>query len=91
MAYVNPPHHWYNMIKGILFKMVLNPLPNNPFLLSSVLTNPYYPESISYPHPQIHVDLYVKDFVFYSSDPSQEALFKKLLQEHIQYDYMGNI
>ena len=29
--------------------------------------------------------------MFYSSDPAQEALFKTLLQEHIQVDFMGYV
>ena len=78
------PHHWYNMIKGILLKMVLNPSPRDPFLLSSVHTNPSSPDIISDLQFQLHTGLYVDDFVFYSSDPAQEALFKTILQEHIQ-------
>ena len=83
------PHHWYNMIKVIILKMGLNPSPHEPCLLSGVLTNPFSPARIPYLHYQIHVSLYVDNFVFYSSDPSQEALFKTLLQEHIQVDFMG--
>ena len=50
----------------------------------SVLTNPSSPENISDLQSQLHVGIYVDDFVFYSSDPAQEALFKTILQEHIQ-------
>ena len=40
-------HHWYNMIKGILLKMVLNDSPHNPCLIYGVLTNPYSPACTS--------------------------------------------
>ena len=57
----------------------------------SVLTNPSSPENISDLQSQLHVGIYVDDFVFYSSDPAQEALFKTLLQEHIQVNFMGGV
>ena len=71
--------------------MGLNPSPNEPWLLSGVLSNPYYPYTISTVQYKIHVSLYVDDLVFYSSDPTQEALFKILRQEHIQVDFMGYV
>ena len=71
------------MIKENLLKMGLNPSPHDPCILYDVLANPSSPDTISAFQPQIHVGLYVDDFVFYSSDPTQEALFKTLLQEHI--------
>ena len=77
------PHLWYNMIKGILLQIVLNPSLHDPCLLSGVLTNPYSPASTSDLQYQLHVGLYVENFVLYSSDPTQKALFKTLLQEHI--------
>ena len=84
-------HHWYNTIKGILLKMGLNASPHDPCLLSGVLYNPSSPEKISAVQYQLHVGLYVDDFVFYSSYPTQEALFKTLLQEYIQVDFMGDV
>ena len=79
------------MIKGILLKMGLKASPHDPCLLSGVLSNPSSPETISEAQYQLHVGLYVEDFVFYSSDPTQDALFKTLLQEHIQVDFMGDV
>ena len=73
------PHHWYNMIKGILLNMGLNPSPHDPFLLYGVLTNPSSLSITSDLQYQPHAGLYVKKIVFYSSYPSQEALFKILL------------
>ena len=85
------PHHWYNIIKGILLKTGINTSPYGPCLIYGVTENPSYPETISVVQPQLQVGLYFEDFVFYSSDPTQEALFKKLLQEHTQVDFMGYV
>ena len=81
-------HHWYNMIKWILLSMGLNHSPNEPCIIYCVLSDPSSPETISVVQSQLHDGLYVDDFVFYSSDPTQEALFKTLLQEHIQVNFM---
>ena len=70
------PHHWYNMIKGILTKMGLKASPHDLCLLSGVIANPSSTETISESQYQIHAGLYVENFVFYSSDPTHEALFK---------------
>ena len=64
---------------------------NDPCLLSAVLAKPSSPETISAVQSQLHVGIYVDDFVFSSSYPNQEALFKTLLQEHIQVDFMGDV
>ena len=79
------------MIKGILLKMNLNASPHDPCLLYGVLTNPYFTDTISKVQSQLHVGLYVNDLVFYSLDPTQEALFKTLLQEHIQVNFMEDV
>ena len=71
--------------------MGLNASPNDPCLLSAVLAKPSSPETISAVQSQLHVGIYVDDFVFSSSYPTQEALFKTLLQEHIQVDFMGDV
>ena len=75
-----PPQHWYNTTKGILLKMGLKALPHDPCLLYGVLDNPSSPQTISEAQYKLHVGLYVDDFVFYSSDPTQEALLKTLIQ-----------
>ena len=68
------------MVKGILLKMGLKAFPPDPSLLSDIIDNPTSHQTISEAQSQIHVGLYVDDFVFYSSDPTQEALFQTLLQ-----------
>ena len=84
-------HHWYNRIKWILIKMGLKASPHNPCLLYGILDKPYSRQTISKDKSQIHVGLYVDDLVFYSSDPTHEDLFKTLLQEHIQVDFMRDV
>ena len=71
--------------------MGLNPSPHDPWLLSGVLGNPSSPDTISDIQSQLHVSIYVDDLEFYSSDPTQEDLFKTLLQEHIQVNFMGYV
>ena len=56
--------------------MGLKASPHDTCLLSGVLANLPSPETMSAVQSQLHVSLYVKDFVFYSSDPTQEYLFK---------------
>ena len=74
------PHHRYNMIKGVLLNMGLKASPYYPCLLSGILQEPNSQKTTSEDQSELHVSLYVKDFVFYSSDPSQEVLFQTLLQ-----------
>ena len=71
--------------------MGLNSLSHDSWLLYGVITNPSSHYSISDIQSQLHIGLYVNNLVFYSSDPSQENLFKTLLQEHIQVNFMGNV
>ena len=81
-------HNWYNTMKGIILNMGLKDSPHYPRLLSDVISNPSYPETISEAQSQVHVGLYVDDFMFYSSYPTHEALFKTSLQEHTQVNFM---
>ena len=78
------------MIKGILLKMVHNDSSNEPCIISGLLVYPSSPDTIPAVQSQIHVGLYVNNFVFYYSDPTNEALFKTLLQEHIKVNFMGD-
>ena len=79
------------MIKGIILNIGLNLSPHDPCLLYGVLTDPSSTASASCLQSQLHVGLYVDGFVFYLSDPYQEALFKTLPQDHIQVNFMGNV
>ena len=85
------PHHWYNMIKGILLKMDLKVPPHDPYLLSGILENPNYHQIIWEAYSQVYFSLYVENFVFYISYPTQEALFQTWLHEKIQVDFMGDV
>ena len=78
------------MIEEILLKMGLNLSPHDPFLLPGIFSNTYSPDNISILQYQLQVGLYVDDFVFNYSDKTQEAVLKKLPQEHTQVDFMGD-
>ena len=84
------PHNWYNIIKGSLVNMGLKASPHNPCFLYVILDNPSSLQNISEAQSQLQVGVYIHNFVFYSSYPTQEALFKTLLQRHIQLDFMGD-
>ena len=71
--------------------MVLNPSQHDSCLLCGLLTKPYSTAFNSDLQYQTCVRLYVNDFVFNSSDPFQEKLFKTLLQEQTKVDFMGNV
>ena len=90
MESVNPPS-LVQYDQGILLNMGLKASPHDPCLLSGILEEPNSQKTISEDQSQLHVGLYVDDFVIYSSDPSQEVLFQTLLQEHIQVDFMGYV
>ena len=79
------------MIKGILLKMGLKASPHDPWLISGILDITSSPQTISEAQSQLHVGLYVDNFVFNSSYPTQEALSKTLLQENIQVNFMGDV
>ena len=79
------------MIKEILLKIGLKASPHDTFLLSGILDKSTSHKTISEDQYKLHVGLYVDDFVFYSSDPSQEVFFQTLLQENIQVDFMGDV
>ena len=71
--------------------MGLKASPQDPCLLYGILEKPNSHKTISKDQSQLHVVLYVDNFVFYSSDLAQEVLFQTLLQEHIQVDFMGDV
>ena len=41
------PHHWYNIMKGILLKMGLKASPHDPWLIYIILDDPSYPQTTS--------------------------------------------
>ena len=85
------PHHWYNIIKVIILNLGLNPSPYDPCILSGILTNSYFLACTSDLQYQLHIGIYVDDFVFYSSDSAQEEFFKTLIQEQIQVEFIVNV
>ena len=70
------PHNCYNIIKGIILKMVLNPSTHDPCIISVTTTNPYSSTCTPHIQYQLHADLYLYYFFFYSYYPAQEELSK---------------
>ena len=56
--------------------MGLNPSPHDSCILSGVITNPSSYVLTSDIQYQLHVGLFVDDFIFYLSDPAQEECWK---------------
>ena len=74
------PKHWYNMFTGILKSMNLQPSAHDPCLFSGVING----TSATSTRHKIYVGAYVDDFVFYSTDPAEEKLFKDALEKKIK-------
>ena len=91
MASDDPPIIGKIWSKGFSSRRGLKASPHDPCLLSGILEDSNSQKTISKYQSHLHVGLYVEDFVLYSSDPSQEVLFKNLLKEHIQVDFMGDV
>ena len=60
---------------------------HDPCLFSGNLTSDSSPSA----HSEIHVDIYVDDFVFYPADPAAEEAFQNELKKKVVVDFMGNV
>lgn len=83
------PHHWYNMFTKALKDMGLQPSLHDPCLFSGAVHTPDSPASES--TAPVHVGIYVDDFVFYSTDPTQETRFMDALKQRVVVDFMGPV
>ena len=84
------PCHWYDKIIAILISIGLKPSLEDPCLFSGIIrdpSDPYLANSIS----PLTLGLYVDDFLYFSEDPSIEALFCCLLAERCKVDFMGMV
>ncbi len=82
------PRHWYDKINAILIFIGLKPSLEDPCLFSGFIwdySNPSLASSIS----PLTLGLYVNDFLYFSEDPSVEALFCRPLAEQCKVDFMG--
>ena len=82
------PRHWYDKINAILISIGLTPSLEDPCLYSGFIRDPSDPTSEKSTSP-LTLGLYVDDFVYFSEDPSVEALFCRLLAERCKVDFMG--
>jgi len=82
------PRHWYDKINAIIISIGLKPSLEDPCLYSDFIKDPSDPSSATSTSP-LTLGLYVNDFVYFSEDPSVEALFCHLLAEQCKVDFMG--
>ena len=71
----------------ILREVGLTPSTHDPCLFSGVINDVTLPST---PQHQIHVGLYVDDFVFFSESYAEEFQFKRLLNSKVTTDFMGD-
>jgi hypothetical protein len=87
------PHHWYNMITGILKNIGLTPSPDDPCLFLGIVESPRL-SNLPPKHERkpVHIGIYVDDFVFFSEDPAEEENFKLAMQDcTVPIDWMGTV
>ena len=84
------PKHWYNKFTSILQTMGLTPSVHDPCVYRGVCTDTDNPAAED-DRAEVHVGIYVDDFVFYSTDSSQEELFRKELGRRCTVDFMGDV
>jgi hypothetical protein len=82
------PRHWYEKIDSILHSIGLVPNAHDPCFYTGLVRDPLDPLASQSSVP-LSIGLYVDNFVYFSEDPAVEALFKRLLQEHVKVDLMG--
>jgi len=82
------PRHWYDKINTILISIDLKSSLEDPCLYSGFIKDPSDPSSATSTSP-LTLGLYVDDFIYFSEDPSIEALFCRLLAEQCKVDFMG--
>jgi hypothetical protein len=73
---------------AILISIGLKPSLEDPCLFSGFIWDPSDPSSANSTSP-LTLGLYVDDFLYFSEDPSVEALFCHLLAEQCKVDFMG--
>ena len=82
------PRHWFDEINAILRSIGLTPSLEDPCLYTGFIRDPANPSAGTLSAP-LSIGLYVDDFVYFSKDPTVEALFFCLLSERCKVDFMG--
>ena len=81
------PRHWYNPIMKILRDMGLTPSNHSPSPLAGVINDG---TPLSTPRHKIHMGLYVNDLVFFLESDSEESCLKRLINDKVTPDFMGD-
>ena len=76
------PRHWFNTCRDAFIKLGLQPCPNAP----CVFTGKVLPDS-----PTLYVDLYVDDFIYFSTSDKVETHFETEFAKLFKVDYMGSV
>ena len=90
------PRHWYNMFTSILRDIGLSASLHDPCVYTGVVKDPGSTSNTGDPlsgdptRAHVEVGIYVDDFVFYSTDPAQELLFKQELKKRCKVDFVGD-
>jgi len=74
------------MITAIIREICIQASPHNPCLYSGIVNSE---SSTLTDRQEIHVGMYVDDFVFFSTSQREEDLFQPVLESHIKMDFMG--
>ena len=76
------PRHWYDKFKKMLTSLDLRPCQNAPCIFHGTLLHD---------KPPIYIDVYVDDFVYFSTSPEVESHFEKQLTSLTDVDFMGDV
>eukprot|EP00956_Cyclotella_meneghiniana_P030923 scaffold79637_cov24-Cyclotella_meneghiniana.AAC.1 len=91
---LQPSLHDPCLFSGAVTSSAANPSQAPLTSLPSSLHSENTSSTCTTPSPSpalIHVGIYVDDFVFYSTDPAQEALFMEELKKRVVVDFMGPV
>ncbi len=82
------PHHWQDKIKRILKSIGLETSLEDPCLFTGFLKDPDDPTRVP-SSASLSLGLYVDNFVYFSEEPTVEALFCHLLSARCKVNFMG--
>ena len=80
--------NWYDKINSVLWSIGLTLLLEDPCLYSEFIKDPLDQLGAKSKSP-LSLALYVNDFVYFSKDPTVEALFYCLLAKGCKVNFMG--
>lgn len=76
------PRYWYDRISSVLRTLNLVECPNEPCYFVGHLIDGL---------PELHLVIYVDDFIYFSISDEVEKHFEQALEEHVIVDFMGTV